>query len=113
MMSKFSMHSHDIDTELMIELRCGPLGGFPNQADLRQAVDALMCALRNWDEVEITIRKFSLGCETEFDGNDIPIDKVSFTDTPNALAVGPGAASSRTVPTSDGLCHAGHDDGKN
>ena len=72
MMSKFSFHSTDFDIEVAAELRCEPLGGHPNQADLRQSLDKLISALSNWDDVEVTIKKWSLCGGVDTDATETP-----------------------------------------
>jgi hypothetical protein len=35
-------------------------GGYPNQADLRRALDNLLTALSNWDIVDVEIKTFDV-----------------------------------------------------
>jgi len=59
-MGNFEFYSRDIDIAVSVKCSTDPLGGYPNQGDLRKAIDSLLSAVVSWDDVEITIKKHNL-----------------------------------------------------
>ena len=63
-MTNLSYHSTDMDMTVKIECKqVDALSGYPDQGDLREAINKLLNALHGWDEVEISISKTGAFCK--------------------------------------------------
>ena len=57
-MSNFKLEFDDMGLRGSIICKNDPLGGSPNQADLREAANRFLFALSNWTDVHVEIESF-------------------------------------------------------
>ena len=60
MAARFSVDSSDYGLMVNVKCKMQDDGGYPNQADLRRALDNLLTALSNWDIVDVEIKTFDV-----------------------------------------------------